>query len=129
MHELPQNFVMETCSLMDSFYQELITTSKALEEEAWDVIGACIKKMFETIRVQRAQASNAMMDTDLKHQCVTYLWALLQLHKIMKEFTDARLQNHGEHYLQLFPASFLTVDVLETDFAGQDSSIQRSVFR
>jgi hypothetical protein len=57
MHGSSQNFMMEMCSRMDSFYQELITTSEASEEEACDVIGACIKMMFETIRVPRAQAS------------------------------------------------------------------------
>ncbi len=27
MHELSRNFVMEMCSWMDSFFQELVTTS------------------------------------------------------------------------------------------------------
>jgi hypothetical protein len=51
--------------------------------------------MFEVIRVPRAQAANATMDTDPKSQCATYLWALIQSHRIMKEFSDARFQNHG----------------------------------
>jgi len=40
--------------------------------------------VFEILRVPRAQASNA-----------TYLWALVQSHKLMKEFIDARFRNHG----------------------------------
>ena len=51
--------------------------------------------MFETIQVPRAQASNATMDADLRSQCATYLWALLQSYKIMKEFIDTRFRNHG----------------------------------
>ena len=51
MHNLSQNFVMEMSSWMDSFYQELVTTLEATEEEAWDVVSACIRKMFEVIRV------------------------------------------------------------------------------
>lgn len=51
--------------------------------------------MFEVIRVPRAQAANATMDTDPKSQCATYLWALIQSHRIMKEFSDARFRNHG----------------------------------
>jgi len=86
MHELSQNFVMEMCSWMDSFFQELVTTSEATEEEAWEVVSACIKKMFEVIRVPRAQAANATMDPNPKSQCATYLWALIQSHKIMREF-------------------------------------------
>jgi hypothetical protein len=95
MHELSQNFVMEMCSWMDSFFQELVTTSEATEDEAWEVVSACIKKMFEVIRVPRAQAANATMDVNPKSQCATYLWALVQSHKIMKEFVEARFRNHG----------------------------------
>jgi hypothetical protein len=86
---------MEMSSWVDSFVQELVSTSEATEEEAWEVIGACLKKMFEVIRVPRAQAANATMDNDPKSQCTTYLWALIQSHRIMKEFADARFQNHG----------------------------------
>ena len=95
MLETSQTFVMEMSSFVDAFYQELVSTSEATEEEAWEVIGACLKKMFEVIRVPRAQAANATMDTDPKSQCATYLWALIQSHHIMKEFADARFRNHG----------------------------------
>jgi hypothetical protein len=77
MLETSQTFVMEMSSFVDAFYQELVSTSEATEEEAWEVIGACLKKMFEVIRVPRAQAANATMDTDPKSQCATYLWALI----------------------------------------------------
>jgi hypothetical protein len=95
MHELSQSFVLEMGSWMDSFYQELITTSEASEDEAWDVVGACIRKVFEILRVPRAQASNATMDGDIRSQCATYIWALVQSHKVMKQFIDARFRNHG----------------------------------
>jgi len=95
MHEGSQNFVMEMSSWMDAFFQELVTTSEASEEEAWEVVGACIRKVFEVIRVPRAQAANATMDGDPKSQCATYLWALIQSHRIMKEFLEARFRNHG----------------------------------
>jgi len=49
MHELSQNFVMELCTWIDAFYQELVSTSEAAEEEAWEVVGACMKKVFEMI--------------------------------------------------------------------------------
>lgn len=49
MHELSQNFVMELCTWIDAFYQELVSTSEATEEEAWEVVGACMKKVFEMI--------------------------------------------------------------------------------
>jgi hypothetical protein len=62
MHEVSQNFVMELCTWMDAFYQELVSTSEATEEEAWEVVGACVKKIFEVMHVPRAQAANATMD-------------------------------------------------------------------
>jgi len=43
MHKLFQNFVIEMCTWMDSFYQELVITSEATTEEAWEVMGTCIK--------------------------------------------------------------------------------------
>ncbi len=95
MHELSQNFVMELSTWIDAFYQELISTSEATEDEAWEVVGACVKKVFEMLRVPRAQASNATMDRSLSSQCATYLWALVQAHKVMKEFVEARFRNHG----------------------------------
>lgn len=95
MHEVAQNFIMEMSSWIDAFYQELVSTSNATEEEAWEVVGACIKKVFEVMRVPRAQAANATMDSDPKSQCATYLWALVQAHRIMKEFLEARFRNHG----------------------------------
>jgi len=95
MLETSQTFVMEMSSWVDSFFQELVSTSEATEEEAWEVIGACLKKMFEVIRVPRAQAANATMDNDPRSQCTTYLWALIQSHRIMKDFADARFRNHG----------------------------------
>jgi len=80
MHELSQNFVLEMSSWIDAFYQELVTMSEASEDEAWDVIGACIKKAFEVIRVPHAPAANATMDPNPVSQCATYFWALAQSH-------------------------------------------------
>lgn len=38
-----QIFVAEMTNWMDVFYQELLTTSEASEEEAWELVIACIK--------------------------------------------------------------------------------------
>jgi hypothetical protein len=95
MLESSQNFVMKMSSWINAFFQELVTTSEATEEEAWEVVGVCIQKMFKVLRVPRAQAANATMDPDAKSQCATYLWALVQSHRIMKDFLDSRFCNHG----------------------------------
>jgi hypothetical protein len=35
------------------------------------------------------------MDTSLTSQCASYLWALVQPHKVMKEFVESHFRNHG----------------------------------
>ncbi len=95
MYELSQNFVMELSPWMDAFYQELVSTSEATEDDAWEVVGTCVNKVFEVMRVPRAQVANATMDSNLISQCATYLWALFQAHRVMKEFINARFRNHG----------------------------------
>jgi hypothetical protein len=87
--------VIEMCTWIDAFYQELVTTSEAMDEEAWEVIGACIKKMFEVIRVLRAQVAYATMDTNPTSQCITFLWALVQPRRVMKDFIEACFRNYG----------------------------------
>ncbi len=79
---------------MDVFYQELLTTSKAMEEEAWELVSACIKRVFEDLRRVRASAANATSEADPSNKCSTILWALIQSHKVMKDFLDMRFRNH-----------------------------------
>jgi len=94
MHAKSQIFVAEMANWMDVFYQELLTTSEATEEEAWELVSACIKKIFEDLRRVRAGAANATTETDRSNKCTTILWALVQSHRIMKDFLDARFRNH-----------------------------------
>jgi hypothetical protein len=68
MHELLQNFVMELSTWMDAIYQELVSFSEATEDEAWEVVGTCVKKVFKVMRVPRAQAANATIDANLVSQ-------------------------------------------------------------
>jgi hypothetical protein len=94
MHAKSQIFVAEMSNWMDVFYQELLTTSEATEEEAWELVSACIKKIFEDLRRVRAGAANATTEPDRGNKCTTIMWALVQSHRIMKDFLDARFRNH-----------------------------------
>ncbi len=94
MHSKSQIFVAEMCNWMDMFYQELLTTSEATEEEAWELVAACIKKVFEELRRARATAANAMSEVNASSKCATFMWALVQSHRIMKDFLDLRFRNH-----------------------------------
>ncbi len=94
MHAKSQIFIAEMCNWMDVFYQELLTTSEATDEEAWELVSACIKKIFEELRRVRASAANATSEVNATNKCATYLWALIQSHRIMKDFLDMRFRNH-----------------------------------
>ncbi len=94
MHTNSQIFAGEMCGWMDTLYQELRLTSEATEDEAWELVSACIKKIFEELRRARAPAANATSDDNKISRCATYLWALFQAHKVQREFLDARFRNH-----------------------------------
>jgi len=94
MHNKSQIFVAEMCNWMDVFYQELLTTSEATEEEAWELVSGCIKRIFEDLRRVRATAANATSEINPSTKCATYLWALIQSHRVMKDYMDSRFRNH-----------------------------------
>ena len=73
MHNKSQIFVAEMCNWMDVFYQELLTTSEATEEEAWELVSGCIKRIFEDLRRVRASAANATSEINPSTKCATYL--------------------------------------------------------
>jgi hypothetical protein len=94
MHNKSQIFVAEMCNWMDVFYQELLTTSEATEEVAWELVSGCIKRILEDLRRVRASTANATSEPNPSTKCATYLWALIQSHRVMKDYIDARFRNH-----------------------------------
>jgi hypothetical protein len=59
MHTSSQVFAADFFWRMDTLYQELCSTSVATEEEAWELVSACVKKVFEELRWTQAPAANA----------------------------------------------------------------------
>jgi hypothetical protein len=49
MHCQSQVFIAEISNWMDVFYQELLTTSEATDEDSWDLVSACNKRSFEEL--------------------------------------------------------------------------------
>jgi hypothetical protein len=90
---MSQNFISDMSKWMDEFYGELITLSEPIEDEAWVLVSSCIKRVFEDLRRVRATAAIASSDSPISC-CTTYLWALIQSHRIMKEYSDSRFRNH-----------------------------------
>ena len=87
-------FISEMCNWIDTFFHELVNLSGVTKEEAWQLIAACIKKFFEDFRTVRSPAANASSDKDVSSKCAKYLWAVLQVHDLMKEYREKRFRGH-----------------------------------
>jgi hypothetical protein len=94
MHSKSQICVAKMSNWVDVFFQELITTFEASEEQAWDLVAACIKKVFEELRRVRASAADATLELDATSKCATFLWALKQSHSVMKDFIHMHFKNY-----------------------------------
>lgn len=79
---------------MDGRFLPSLTTSEPSEDEAWELVSACVKKVFEELRWVRASAANATSEADSTSKCSTIMWALIQAHRVMKDFLDMRFRNH-----------------------------------
>jgi hypothetical protein len=89
-----QVFVNELCSWVDSFYMELIKTSQVSAGEAWVLVASCLRKFFEVIRKFRAQADRASSKMDATSRSTAYLWAMIQVHREMKNIRSHNFRGH-----------------------------------
>jgi hypothetical protein len=94
MHDGSQTFLSEMMAFSGDFFDELMHSSDTTEEEAWELLSALIKRIFEEFRKVWASAANAARDKNPVTRCSTYLWASIQAHRVMKEMIDARFRNH-----------------------------------
>ena len=92
MHSYSHFFVGEMCTWVTGFVQEL--TLQATEDEAWTLASQCLKSIFVYLRTVRSAAANAFSDPNKVSRCTTYMWCLLESHRLMKEFLDASFRNH-----------------------------------
>jgi hypothetical protein len=42
----------------------------------------------------RASAANATSEVNAATKCATIMWAIIQAHRVMKDFLDMRFRNH-----------------------------------
>ncbi len=94
MHDGSQTFLSELMAFSGDFFDELMHSSDTTEEEAWDLLSALLKRIYEELRKVRASAANAARDKNPITRCSTYLWASIQAHRVMKEMIDAKFRNH-----------------------------------
>jgi hypothetical protein len=82
------------CTFVTDFVQEMSSTAESPVEEAWELVSACVRKIFDELRRVRAAASNAMAEQNPVTRCAMYMWCLIQANRVQKEFLDVRFRNH-----------------------------------
>ena len=92
MHSYSHFFIGEMCTWVTGFVQEL--TLQATEDEAWTLASQCMKSAFVYLRTVCSPAANALSDPNKVSRCTTYMWCLLESHRLMREFLDASFRNH-----------------------------------
>ena len=94
MHTASHYFICQMCTFVTDFVQEMASTAESPIEEAWELVSACVRKIFDELRRVRAAASNAMAEQNPVTKCALYMWCLIQANRVQKEFLDARFRNH-----------------------------------
>ena len=94
MHIASHYFICQMCTFVTDFVQEMSSTAESLVEEAWELVSACLRKIFDELRRVRAAASNAMAEQNPVTRCAMYMWCLIQANRVQKKFLDAHFHNH-----------------------------------
>jgi hypothetical protein len=94
MHTASHYFICQLCTFVTDFVQEMSSTAESPIEEAWELVSACVRKIFDELRRIRAAAANAMAEQNPITKCALYMWCLIQANRVQKEFLDARFRNH-----------------------------------
>ncbi len=121
MHDFSQSFLSALMDFVNSFYTELCVNSKSTPEEAWELVSALIKKVFEVLRKVRTGASSANRDRNPITKCTSFLWAMIQSHKVMREIQEARFRNH----VMLAPVIILHVFKTRVTRVAHEETIKR----
>ena len=94
MHTASHYFICQLCTFVTDFVQEMSSTAESPIEEAWELVSACVRKVFDELRRVRAAASNAMAEQNPLTKCGLILWCLIQSNRVQKEYLDTRFRNH-----------------------------------
>jgi hypothetical protein len=94
MHTASHYFICQLCTFVTDFVQKMSSTAESPIEEAWELVSACVRKIFDELRRVRAAAANAMAEQNPITKCALYMWCLIQANHVQKEFLDARFRNH-----------------------------------
>jgi hypothetical protein len=94
MHSASQEFIARLSGFFDEMYNELLYSSGATADEAHELVSAIVRRIFENLKSVRTAAANALSDPSAVSKCATYMWCMIQAHKIQQEYLDSRFRNH-----------------------------------
>jgi hypothetical protein len=80
-------------SFVDTFHQGLVEVARFTPSKAYLLIGRCVWAVFETMVPYRAQVA-LLNDPGLLEHKVSYIWAVLQCHRIMQQFMIVDFRGH-----------------------------------
>jgi hypothetical protein len=80
-------------SFVDTFHQELVEVARFTPSKAYLLIGRYVRAFFETMVPYRAQVA-LLNDPGLLEHKVSYIWAVLQCHRIMQQFMIVDFRGH-----------------------------------
>ena len=80
---------------MESFPQELKAGGQSDASEAWFLVCSCIRGYFKELRKVRAPTQVASNMSSVTDRAGTYLWAMVQSHRITQDFISHRWREHS----------------------------------
>jgi hypothetical protein len=80
-------------AFMGTFVQELVEVSKFTPSKAYLLVGRCVRAVFETMVPYRAEVS-LLTDPGALDEKVSFIWAVLQCHRIMQQFLAVAFRGH-----------------------------------
>jgi hypothetical protein len=121
MHDFSQSFLAQMMNFGEEFYHELINHSESKPDEAYELLAAIYRRVFDEMRKVRTSASYASRDKNPISKCTSYIWAMIQAHRVMKDLLDAKFRNH----VMIAPVIILHVFKTRITRVAHDEAIKR----
>ena len=81
-------------AFMDRWFRQLHLAAVYRPEDCWQLVCDCVTRIFDELHLVRSMARDAYIANEPTATCDTYLWATLQAHQVMAEFTKYKFDDH-----------------------------------
>ena len=90
----------EFVGFIDAFFQDLTETANFGSDKAWKLVGQCCGAVFDAMEPYRAGVSQ-IEDLGRLESKSKFLWAVLQCHRVMKDFISKQFRGHPQMVKQI----------------------------